>query len=177
MRHVYGHDVAAAVAALAATDPDEATAIALANGSRYGLASGVWSTDLKRVHRFIREIESGNVWVNTYLQTRFGNYSQKTGSFFFLLSRMLGAAARQPGGGYRRPRGGAAARQQPGRGDPGPGAHHLGHPVEQGDLLHQRAALQGASGGRDHYRVPVLRADPGGDPLSELARLALVERE
>jgi aldehyde dehydrogenase (NAD+) len=45
-------------------------AIALANDSRYGLASGVWSRDLTRVQRYIREIESGNVWVNTYLQTR-----------------------------------------------------------------------------------------------------------
>lgn len=32
--------------------------------------------------------------IYTYLQIRFGMYSQKTGSFFFLLSRMLGAAAR-----------------------------------------------------------------------------------
>lgn len=45
-------------------------AIALANDSRFGLASGVWSRDLTRIHRYIREIESGNVWVNTYLQTR-----------------------------------------------------------------------------------------------------------
>lgn len=45
-------------------------AIALANDSRFGLASGLWSRDLTRIHRYIREIESGNVWVNTYLQTR-----------------------------------------------------------------------------------------------------------
>jgi aldehyde dehydrogenase (NAD+) len=45
-------------------------AIALANDSRYGLASGVWGKDMARIHRYIREIESGNVWVNTYLQTR-----------------------------------------------------------------------------------------------------------
>lgn len=32
--------------------------------------------------------------IYTYLQQRFGNYSQKTGSFFFLLSRTLGAAGR-----------------------------------------------------------------------------------
>lgn len=32
--------------------------------------------------------------IYSYLLSRFGNYSQKTGSFFFLLSRMLGAAAR-----------------------------------------------------------------------------------
>jgi aldehyde dehydrogenase (NAD+) len=45
-------------------------AIALANDSRYGLASGVWGKDMTRIHRYIREIQSGNVWVNTYLQTR-----------------------------------------------------------------------------------------------------------
>ena len=50
-------------------DTDE-EAIALANDTRYGLASGVWSEDLNRVHRYVREIRSGNVWVNTYLQTR-----------------------------------------------------------------------------------------------------------
>lgn len=32
--------------------------------------------------------------IYTYLLERFGKFSQKTGSFFFLLSRMLGAAAR-----------------------------------------------------------------------------------
>lgn len=45
-------------------------AIALANDSRFGLAAGVWGKDMTRIHRYIRGIESGNVWVNTYLQTR-----------------------------------------------------------------------------------------------------------
>jgi aldehyde dehydrogenase (NAD+) len=45
-------------------------AIALANDSRFGLASGVWTSDLDRVNRFVRDIESGSVWVNCYLQTR-----------------------------------------------------------------------------------------------------------
>lgn len=58
------------VAVIIPFDTDD-EAIALANDSRYGLASGVWTSDLKRVHRFIRDIESGNVWVNTYMQTRF----------------------------------------------------------------------------------------------------------
>ena len=58
------------VAVVIPFDSDD-EAIALANASRYGLASGVWSTDLQRVHRYVREIESGNVWVNTYLQTRY----------------------------------------------------------------------------------------------------------
>jgi aldehyde dehydrogenase (NAD+) len=57
------------VGAIIPFDTDD-EAIALANDSRFGLASGVWSRDLTRVHRYIREIESGNVWVNTYLQTR-----------------------------------------------------------------------------------------------------------
>ena len=58
---------------VAAIIPFEANdeAIAIANDSRFGLASGVWTQDLHRVHRMIRDIESGDVWVNTYMQTRF----------------------------------------------------------------------------------------------------------
>lgn len=39
---------------------------------RRGAPPGVlnWTRDLARAHRFVREIESGNVWVNTYFQTR-----------------------------------------------------------------------------------------------------------
>jgi aldehyde dehydrogenase (NAD+) len=57
------------VGAIIPFDTDD-EAIELANESRYGLASGVWGKDLTRIHRYIREIQSGNVWVNTYLQTR-----------------------------------------------------------------------------------------------------------
>jgi aldehyde dehydrogenase (NAD+) len=49
----------------------EEEALAIANDCRYGLASGVWTRDLARAHRFVREIESGTVWVNTYFQTRY----------------------------------------------------------------------------------------------------------
>jgi (Z)-2-((N-methylformamido)methylene)-5-hydroxybutyrolactone dehydrogenase len=41
-------------------------ALAIANASSYGLASGVWTADLKRAHRFVRDLEAGAVWVNTY---------------------------------------------------------------------------------------------------------------
>jgi aminomuconate-semialdehyde/2-hydroxymuconate-6-semialdehyde dehydrogenase len=45
----------------------EAEALAIANGVRYGLASSVWTTDLSRAHRVAERIESGMVWVNTWL--------------------------------------------------------------------------------------------------------------
>ncbi len=45
---------------------DEAEAIEIANGTRYGLAAGLWTRDIGRVHRLVRAIDSGVVWVNTY---------------------------------------------------------------------------------------------------------------
>ena len=48
----------------------EEEAVAIANDSAFGLASGVWTSYLGRAHRMINAIQSGQVWVNTYLQTR-----------------------------------------------------------------------------------------------------------
>lgn len=45
---------------------DEAEAIEIANNTRYGLASGLFTRDLTRAHRMIRAIRAGIVWVNTY---------------------------------------------------------------------------------------------------------------
>ncbi len=45
---------------------DDEEAIRLANGTRYGLAAGVWSADITRVHRFTKRLKAGTVWVNTY---------------------------------------------------------------------------------------------------------------
>ena len=45
---------------------DEAEAIRIANSTAYGLAAGLWTRDVGRVHRMVRAIESGVVWVNTY---------------------------------------------------------------------------------------------------------------
>jgi aldehyde dehydrogenase (NAD+) len=44
----------------------EDEAIALANATPYGLASGVFTRDLARAHRMIRAIRAGIVWINTY---------------------------------------------------------------------------------------------------------------
>lgn len=44
----------------------EHEAIAIANDTEYGLAAGVWTTDLARAYRTSEALRSGTVWVNTY---------------------------------------------------------------------------------------------------------------
>jgi gamma-glutamyl-gamma-aminobutyraldehyde dehydrogenase len=44
----------------------EADAISQANGTDYGLAGGVWTADLSRAHRMVRQMRTGVVHVNTY---------------------------------------------------------------------------------------------------------------
>jgi 5-carboxymethyl-2-hydroxymuconic-semialdehyde dehydrogenase len=55
---------------------DEAEAIRLANGTRYGLAAYIWTADLARAHRVAGAVESGMTWVNSHnvrdLRTPFG---------------------------------------------------------------------------------------------------------
>lgn len=48
------------------TFADEAEAVALANGTEYGLVSALWTKDLSRAHRVAAEVEAGQVFVNTY---------------------------------------------------------------------------------------------------------------
>jgi gamma-glutamyl-gamma-aminobutyraldehyde dehydrogenase len=45
---------------------DEADALRIANGTKYGLASAVWTSNLSRAHRMVRGINAGVVHVNTY---------------------------------------------------------------------------------------------------------------
>jgi betaine-aldehyde dehydrogenase len=47
----------------------EEEAIRIANDSEYGLAAAVWTKNLVRAHRVIREIRAGILWVNTYHPT------------------------------------------------------------------------------------------------------------
>ena len=44
----------------------EAEALQLANDTRFGLASGVFTRDLARAHRMSKGIHAGIVWLNTY---------------------------------------------------------------------------------------------------------------
>jgi gamma-glutamyl-gamma-aminobutyraldehyde dehydrogenase len=44
----------------------EAEALAIANGTDYGLASAVWTSNLSRAHRMVRGIKAGVVHINTY---------------------------------------------------------------------------------------------------------------
>ncbi|MFC2967782.1 aldehyde dehydrogenase [Acidimangrovimonas pyrenivorans] len=44
----------------------EEEAVAIANGTDYGLAAAVWTRDLSRAHRMVRAIRAGVVHVNTY---------------------------------------------------------------------------------------------------------------
>ncbi|MER9856300.1 MULTISPECIES: aldehyde dehydrogenase [unclassified Mesorhizobium] len=45
--------------------------IRLANDTRYGLASGIWTRDINRALRFARNVEAGTVWINTYRASSF----------------------------------------------------------------------------------------------------------
>ena len=54
----------------------EAEAVSLANGTRYGLAAYIWTSDLRRAHRVAGRVDAGMTWVNSHnvrdLRTPFG---------------------------------------------------------------------------------------------------------
>ncbi|MDN8613251.1 aldehyde dehydrogenase family protein [Variovorax ginsengisoli] len=48
-------------------------AMEIANGTDYGLGSGLWTRDLQRAHRVARDLHAGMVWVNSYKRVNPGS--------------------------------------------------------------------------------------------------------
>ena len=59
---------------------DDEEAVAIANGTLYGLAAGVWTQSIKRALTMAERLEAGTVWVNTYravsYMSPFGGYKR-----------------------------------------------------------------------------------------------------
>ncbi len=66
------------VAAIPFADPEEV--ITRANDTVYGLAAGIWTSDISKAHRLAAELRAGTVWVNCYnvfdAAMPFGGYKQ-----------------------------------------------------------------------------------------------------
>lgn len=69
----------------------EDQAVQIANDTRYGLAAGIWTEDLRRAHRMLHRVRAGSIWVNNYRiighTLPFGGYGQSG------IGREMGAAA------------------------------------------------------------------------------------
>lgn len=72
---IFQEEIFGPVVAITPFDTEE-EALELANNSVYGLASYVWTNDVKRAHLFSHGIEAGMVWINSHnvrdLRTPFG---------------------------------------------------------------------------------------------------------
>src|SRR5215813_7482822 len=59
---------------------DDDEAVRIANGTVYGLAAGVWTTNIRRAVVMAEKLEAGTVWVNTYraisYMSPFGGYKR-----------------------------------------------------------------------------------------------------
>jgi acyl-CoA reductase-like NAD-dependent aldehyde dehydrogenase len=57
---------------------DEEDAVRIANDTNFGLAAGIWTTDITRGIRMTRSLRAGTVWINNYRKT---NYIAPFGGF------------------------------------------------------------------------------------------------
>jgi acyl-CoA reductase-like NAD-dependent aldehyde dehydrogenase len=55
------------------TFKDDDEALAIANGTDYGLGSGLWTRDLQRAHRVAGALHAGMVWINSYKRVNPGS--------------------------------------------------------------------------------------------------------
>jgi acyl-CoA reductase-like NAD-dependent aldehyde dehydrogenase len=55
------------------TFKDDAQALEIANGTDYGLGSGLWTSNLQRAHQVARELHAGMVWINSYKRVNPGS--------------------------------------------------------------------------------------------------------
>lgn len=58
---------------------DDVEALDIANGTDYGLGSGLWTASLQRAHRFARDLRAGMVWINSYKRVNPGSPFGGTG--------------------------------------------------------------------------------------------------
>jgi acyl-CoA reductase-like NAD-dependent aldehyde dehydrogenase len=55
------------------TFKDDEEALKIANGTDYGLGSGLWTNSLQRAHKVARELHAGMVWINSYKRVNPGS--------------------------------------------------------------------------------------------------------
>jgi acyl-CoA reductase-like NAD-dependent aldehyde dehydrogenase len=55
------------------TFKDDDEALKIANGTDYGLGSGLWTSNLQRAHKVARELHAGMVWINSYKRVNPGS--------------------------------------------------------------------------------------------------------
>ena len=75
--HIMGEEVFGPVLAVTPFR-DEDEVVKLANATRFGLAAGVWTRDLRRAHTMAKRLQAGTVWINIYralaFNSPFGGY-------------------------------------------------------------------------------------------------------
>jgi aldehyde dehydrogenase (NAD+) len=52
---------------------DDEEALAIANATRFGLAAGVWTRDIRRAHTMAKKLQAGTVWINCYRALTFNS--------------------------------------------------------------------------------------------------------